>query len=85
MCFKIDRASLIVIGSKCTIFALFYSVFGGNFQIHAPRGAYIWRGDLMEGFLRYEFRGLILGGAVTRRGLLSKFYGTLYVMLCYKG
>ena len=61
------------------------SVFEGNFQIHAPRGAYIWRGDLMESFLRYEFRGLILGGAVTRRGLLSEFYGTLYVMLCYKG
>ena len=39
----------------------------------------------MEGFLRYEFWGLILGGAVTQRGLLSEFYGTLYVMLCYKG
>ena len=81
---KIDWASLIV-GSKFTVFALFYFVFEGNFQVQAPRGAYIWRGDLMEGFLRYEFRGLILGGAVTRRGLLSEFYGTLYVMLCYKG
>ena len=85
MCSKIDRASLIV-GSKFTIFALFYFVFEGNFQVHAPRGAYIfWRGDLIEGFLRYEFRGLILGGAYTRRGLFSEFYGTLYVMLCYKG
>ena len=26
-------------------------------------GAYIWRGDLTRGFLRYEFRALILGGA----------------------
>ena len=65
MCFKIDRASLIV-GSKFTIFALFYSVFEGNFQIHAPRGPYIWRGDLTEGFLGYEFRGLIHGGAYFR-------------------
>ena len=29
--------------------------------MQAPRGAYIWRGDLTEGFLRYEFGGLIFG------------------------
>ena len=40
------------------IFALFYFVFEGNFQVQAP-GAYIRRGDLTEGFLRYEFGGLI--------------------------
>ena len=28
----------------------------GNFQVQIP-GAYIWRGDLTEGFLRYEFAG----------------------------
>ena len=39
------------------------------------RGAYIWRGDLTEGFLRYEFGGLIFGGAYTWRGLFSEFYG----------
>ena len=61
MRFKIDRASLIV-GSKFTVFALFYFVFEGNFPSKSPRGAYIWRGDLTEGFLRYEFRGLIFGG-----------------------
>ena len=32
-------------------------------------GAYIWRGDLTEGFLRYEFGGLIFGGAYTWRDL----------------
>ena len=58
MRFKIDRASLIV-GSEFTVFALFYFVFEGNFQVQALGGAYIWRGDLTEGFLRYEFRGLI--------------------------
>ena len=65
MCFKIDWASLIV-GSKFTVFALFYFVFEGNFPSTSPRGAYIWRGDLTEGFLRYQFGGLIHGGAYFR-------------------
>ena len=30
------------------------------------RRAYIWRGDLTEGFLRYKFGGLIRGGAYFR-------------------
>ena len=72
---KIDWASLIV-ASKFTIFSLFYFVFEGNFQVQAPsRGAYVWRGNLTEGFLRYEFGGLIFGGAYTWRGLFSEFYG----------
>ena len=61
--FKIDRASLIV-GSKFTVFALFYFVFGGNFPSTIPQGAYIWRGDLMAGFLRYRFGGLIFGRVI---------------------
>ena len=61
---KIDWASLIV-GSKFTVFALFYFVFEGNFPITSPQGAYIRRGDLTEGFLRYRFEGLIFGGAYT--------------------
>ena len=40
--FKIDCASLIV-GRKFTVFALFYFVFEGNFQVQAP-GALIFRG-----------------------------------------
>ena len=60
--FKIDWASLIV-GRIFTVSGLFYFVFEGNFQVQAPRGAYIWRGDLTEGFLRHEFGGLIFGGA----------------------
>ena len=58
--FKIDWASIMV-GNKFTVFALFYFVFEGNFPSTSPRGAYIWRGDLTEGFLRYEFRGRIFG------------------------
>ena len=64
MRFKIDWANLIV-RSKFTILALFYFVFEGNFPSNGPRGAYIWRGGLTEGFLRYEFGGLIFGGAYT--------------------
>ena len=63
--FKIDWASLID-GSKFTVFALFYFVFEGNFQVQAPRAAYIWRGNLTDGFLCYEFGGLIFGGAYFR-------------------
>ena len=35
--FKIDWASLIV-GEKFTVFALFYFVFEGHFQVRAPGG-----------------------------------------------
>ena len=52
--FQIDWASLTV-GSKFTVFALFYFVFEGNFPSTAPGGGYIWKGDLMGGFLRYQF------------------------------
>ena len=57
--FKIDWASLIV-GSKFTVFALFYFVFDGNFQVQAPGGlifggTYTWRG------LFSEFYGILQG------------------------
>ena len=61
--FKIDWASLIV-ESKLIVFALFYFVFEGNFSSTSPRRAYIWRGDLTEGFLRFEFGGLYLEGLI---------------------
>ena len=65
MRFKIDWASLIF-GSKFTVFALFYFVIENNFPSSSPRGAYIWRGNLKEVFLRYRFGGLIHGGAYFR-------------------
>ena len=81
MRFKIDWASLTV-GRKFTVFALFYFIFEGNFQVQASPGggdgvwkAYILRGDLTEGFLPYEFWGLIFGGAYTWEGLFPEFYG----------
>ena len=53
-------------GRKFTIFALFYFVFENKFHVQAPRGAYIRRGDFTEGFLRYDFDGLIFGRAYFR-------------------
>ena len=75
MRFKIDWASLIV-GSKFTVFALFYFVCEGNFPGTSPWGAYIWRGDLTEGFSRYRF-----GGAYFWRGLYTE--GLIFGILRY--
>ena len=72
--FKISWANFIV-GGKFTVFALFCFVFEGKIPSTSPRGAYIWRDDLTEGFLRYRFGGLIFGGAYTWRGLFLEFYG----------
>ena len=52
-------------------------MFEGNFQVQAPRGAYIWRGDLTEDFLRYEFGGPIFGGAYTWSGSFSELIFTV--------
>ena len=65
MRFKVDWAS-IVVGSKFAVFVLVYFLFEGNFPSTSPRWAYIWTGDLTEGFLRYQIGGLILGGAYFR-------------------
>ena len=62
---KIDWASLIL-GNKFTVFALFNCVFEGNFPSNSPREAYVWRGDLTEGFLRYRLGGLTFREAYFR-------------------
>ena len=72
---SIGLACNLTVGSKLTVFALFYLIFDGKFPSTNPRGAYIWRSDLTEGFLRYWIGGLIFGGACTWRGLVTEFYG----------
>ena len=69
MRFKIDRASLIV-GSKCTVFALFYIVLEGNFPSTSPMG-----GLYLEGRFNGGFFVLPVWGAYIWRGLFSEFYG----------
>ena len=64
MRFKIDWSSLIVV-SKFPFFALFYFVFEGNFlSTSPPGGAYIWRGDLTEGFCVKSIWGSYLEGLI---------------------
>ena len=73
MRFTIDWASLIV-GSKCTVFALFLKAI---FQVQAPGGAYIWRGDLTEGFCVTGLGGLYLEG-LTLRYVLNTLFSLSY-------
>ena len=61
----IQREISLIVGRKFTVFALFYFVFEGNFQVQAPGGAYIWRGDLTEGFC-VTILGGSFGGAYFR-------------------
>ena len=77
MRFKIGWAILIV-GSKFTVFSLFYFVFEGNSPSTSPRGANIWRGDLTEVFLYYQFGGLIFGGAYFRNFTVFHYKGNKY-------
>ena len=75
MRFKIDWASLIV-GSKFTVFALFYFVFEGNFQVQAPGGLYL-EGRFNGGFFCVTgLGGLYLEGLSFRilRYFTSLFY-----------
>ena len=86
--FKIDWATLTV-EAKFTVFALFYFVFEGNIPSTSPRGAYIWRGDLTEGFLRYRFGGLYLeglihGGAYFRNFMVYPAVGNSLSCLYFK-
>ena len=41
----------------------------------SPPGGLYSEGRFNGGFLRYDFGGLIFGGAYTWRGLFSQFYG----------
>ena len=69
--FKIDWA---IVGRKFTVFPCFTLYLRANSK-YKPQGAYIWRSDFTEGFLRYEFGEFIFGGAYTWRGLFSEFHG----------
>ena len=58
-------------GRRFTIFALFYFVFEGKFQVHAHPGG----GGRV-------FGGLVFGGGYTWRGIFSEFYGKRKKKLC---
>ena len=78
---KIDWTSLIV-GSKFTIFALFYLVFERNFQVQVPTGLIImWRAIQWRSFCVSSLGGLCTyqckphwgGGVRVRGGDLTNF------------
>ena len=71
MRFKIDWASLPV-GTKFTVFALFYSVFKGNFSSTSSQGGLYWKGDLTEIFF-----ALSVWGAYFRNFTVSPFRSVL--------
>ena len=68
MLFLIDWISLIV-GSKFTVFALFYFIFEGKFPSTNPR-----RGLYLEGRFNGGFFALLDWGAYIWRGLFTEFY-----------
>ena len=68
---KIDWTNLIL-GRKFTVFLCFTLYLRAISKYKVP----IWRGDLTEGFLRYEFGGLIFEGAYTRRRGAFGAYGS---------
>ena len=77
--FKIDWASLIV-GRKFTVFALFYLVFEGNFQVQTP-GRLVFGGAIkrrvfcVTSLRGLYFEGLIHGGAYFRNFTVSTILG----------
>ena len=74
--FTPDWVSLIV-GSKFTVFALFYFVFESNFPSTSSRGL-IFGGAIQQGvFCVTVLGGLYFVGAYTWRGLFSEFYGSI--------
>ena len=74
------RLKTLIVGRKFTVFALFYFVFEGNFQVQPPPGggAYIWRGDLTEGFCVTGLEGLYLKGFLHG----GAYFGILRYLLC---
>ena len=57
-----NRLNYLVVGRKFTMFALFYFVFEGKFQVQAPPGGLYSEGRFNGGFLRSDYlEGLIFG------------------------
>ena len=72
--FKIDWPSLLL-GRKFTVFLCFTLYLRAIFKYKfRGRGAYIWRGDLTKGFLRYKFTG-----ASIWKGLFSELYRSFWI------
>ena len=70
--FKIDWANLVV-GTKFTVFALFYFVFEGSFQVQAPQEAYIGGTIQQKVLCITSLGGLYLEGLIQRGAYFQNF------------
>ena len=77
----IKSVGLACIGKEIYHFCFVLLCIRGQIPSTSPPGAYIRRGDLTKGFLRYDFGGLIFGGAYTWRDLFLEFYGCILVYI----
>ena len=62
----------------CTVIALFYFEFEGNFQVQAPGGLYL-EGRFNGGIFRYEFRGPVYRLSRDILYLVQFIYDVLYL------
>ena len=63
---KFAFVGLACSGKEIYNFSFVLLCIRGKFQLQAPQRAYIRMGDLTKDFLRYDFEGLIYGGAYFR-------------------
>ena len=61
ICVSKSKGLALYLEVNFTVLIYFTLYLRAIFQVQAPGGNYIWRGDLTEGFLRYRFGGLIFG------------------------
>ena len=81
-----DICLLKLVGLACSGKEMYHFCFvllciGGQIPSTSPAGAYIRRGDLTEGFLRYNFVGLIFGGAYFRNFTVYSSLPTVLFLL----
>ena len=78
-----ESIGLACIGKEIYDFCFVLLCIRGQILSASPPGeAYIQRGVLTEGFLRYDFGGLTFREAYTWRGLFSEFYGNRLTTAC---
>ena len=63
--------------SYCTVFALFYFEFEGNFQVQAPRGVHL-EGPFIGGFFALRVWG---GGGLYLEGLIFRILRYMEVVI----
>ena len=73
------RLGQLVVGRKFTIFALFYFVFEGKFQVQAPPGGLYSEGRLNGGFFGLRFWGADIWRGLYMEGLIFGILRYAYI------